>query len=194
MRATSVMQSIVDNISKTIDELSEGDVDALIKAIRTSQRIFLWGAGRSGLMAKAFAMRLSQLGFVVYVVGETISPGMKQGDVFIVVSGSGETTSVVNAAKVAKELGVHVIAVTSYVTSTLGNLSDKAIHIKGKTKVDIEKDHLKHQIQGVHSFLTPMGTLFEDTVLVFFDGVVGKLMNELRATERHMMGRHSKLE
>lgn len=188
------MQSIVDNISKTIDELNEDDVDALIKAIRTSKRIFLWGAGRSGLMAKAFAMRLSQLGFVVYVVGETISPGMKEGDVFIAVSGSGETTSVVNAAKVAKELGVQVVAVSSYVTSTLGNLSDKAIRIRGKTKVDIEKDHLKHQIQGVHSSLTPMGTLFEDTVLVFFDGVVGKLMNELKATERHMMGRHSKLE
>jgi 6-phospho-3-hexuloisomerase len=190
MQVRFIMQSILDNISKTIKDLDEKHVEILTKEIRTAERIFLWGAGRSGLMAKAFAMRLSQLGFVVYVVGETISPGMKRGDLFIAVSGSGETISVVNAAKAAKEMGVKVIAVTSYENSTLGKTADKVIRIKGKTKVDIEKDHLKHQIQGVHSSLTPLGTLFEDTVLVFFDGVIGKLMGELNATEHHMLSRH----
>lgn len=194
MHANSVMESILENISNTIKELKEEPIRLLIEEINKADKIFLWGAGRSGLMAKAFAMRLSQLGFVVYVVGETISPGMNKGDVFIVVSGSGETLSVVNAAKVAKNLGVKTLAITSYPDSSLGELSEEIICIKGKTKVDIEKDHLKHQIQGVHSSLTPLGTLFEDTVLVFFDGVVGELMSEMDATEGQMLRRHSRIE
>lgn len=194
MNANSVMESILENISSTIKELEEEPTRLLIEEIKKADKIFLWGAGRSGLMAKAFAMRLSQLGFLVYVVGETISPGMSKGDVFIVVSGSGETLSVVNAAKVAKNLGVKTLAITSYPESSLGKLSDEIIRIEGKTKVDIEKDHLKHQIQGVHSSLTPLGTLFEDTVLVFFDGVVGELMIEMNATEDQLLRRHSRVE
>jgi 6-phospho-3-hexuloisomerase len=65
------------------------------------------------------------------------------------------------------------------------------VKITGKTKVDIEKDHLKHQIEGRHSSLTPLGTLFEDTAMVFLDGVVGRLMNELSCGEESMSRRHA---
>ena len=37
------------------------------------------GAGRSGLVAKAFAMRLMHLGLEAFVVGETITPALNKG-------------------------------------------------------------------------------------------------------------------
>ena len=53
------------------------------------KRIIVCGTGRSGLMLKSFAMRLMQIGYISYVVGETITPAIKEGDLLIVASASG---------------------------------------------------------------------------------------------------------
>jgi len=186
-----IMRSIAEHVFKTIDELDEKEVETMVAEIIKAKRVFVMGAGRSGLAAKAFAMRLSQMNLVVYVVGETVTPGMGKDDLFVIVSGSGETLSAVSAAKVAGDIGVRIVAITSYPGSSLGKLADNLVVVKGKTKADIEKDHLKHQIQGVHSSLTPLGTLFEDTVIVFLDGVVGRLMEVLGKQEFELKDRHA---
>lgn len=45
--------------------------------IKKDKRIFILGAGRSGLMAKGFAMRLMHIGYTVFVIGETITPAIQ---------------------------------------------------------------------------------------------------------------------
>jgi len=187
------MEDIADHIKKSVESIDEKQVDELTESIKKSNRIYVLGAGRSGLVAKSFAMRLSQLGLVTYVVGETITPGMKKNDLLITVSGSGETLSTVAAAKVAKNIGVKIIAVTSYPKSSLGKTASACVKISGKTKADIEKNHMKHQIEGKHSSLTPLGTLFEDTTLVFLDAVIGRLMKELSCCERDMSEKHASI-
>ena len=104
-------------------------------------------------------------------------------DLLIAVSGSGQTNSVVSAAQVAKGLGCATLAITSYPDSLLGEIVDYVVVIKGRTKIDIEKDHLKHQIEGRHSTLTPLGTLFEDSVMVFFDGIIE--LTQIKKQVRH---------
>ena len=61
----------IKGIAKSIDIKEYKEVS---KLIRESGSIFLTGQGRSGLVAKMFAMRLIHLGFKTYVVGETITP------------------------------------------------------------------------------------------------------------------------
>ena len=61
------------------------------------------GAGRSGLVAKAFAMRLMHLGFTAYVVGETITPAMRPKDLLVIFSGSGRTKTIADIAETARE-------------------------------------------------------------------------------------------
>ena len=51
--------------------------------IRKDRRIFVAGEGRSGFSAKGFAMRLMHLGYTVYVVGETITPALREGDLLV---------------------------------------------------------------------------------------------------------------
>ncbi len=194
MPVKEIMTTIARHILNTAEEISDSEINAMVKSIEKAQRIFVIGAGRSGLAARAFATRLVQLGMEVYVVGETIAPGMTRRDLLLAVSGSGETKLVVEAAKIAKSLKIPIIAVTSYPKSSLGNLSNRIVKIRGKTKVDIEKDHFKHQIEGKHSPLTPLGTLFEDTVMVFFDGIIAKLMERRGTRESDMQRRHSKIE
>lgn len=194
MPVKTAMLEIVRHVSNIIDDLKDSDIDMMIDTIRNSDRIFIMGAGRSGLASRAFAMRLVQLGLTAYVIGETVTPAMTEKDLLIAVSGSGETKSIVSAAKTAKGIGSKVLTVTSYPESSLGKISDYIVRVKGKTKIDIEKDYLKHQIEGTHTSLTPLGTLFEDTVMIFFDGIIAGLMAKLGREEIYMKRRHATLE
>jgi 6-phospho-3-hexuloisomerase len=85
--------------------------------------------------------------------------------------------------------------VTSYPESSLGKIADLIVVIKGKTKLDISKeDYQKRQIEGHSVTLAPMGTLFEDTAMIFFDGVIAELMQRLGRDETHMMKKHTSVE
>jgi 6-phospho 3-hexuloisomerase len=88
-------------------------LEALLLAKSEERKILVVGAGRSGLVGKAFAMRLMHLGFNIYVMGETITPAFGVGDLVFVISGSGSTTLPLTVAKMAKSLGAKVLAVTS---------------------------------------------------------------------------------
>ncbi|MFH1722114.1 MAG: 6-phospho-3-hexuloisomerase [Candidatus Altiarchaeota archaeon] len=194
MVVQSAMLAIVDHIRQIVDHLDERQLNQMLEDIKVADRIFLMGAGRSGLAVRAFGMRLVQLGLKAYIVGETITPAIAENDLFIAVSGSGETSTVANGARISKKVGARVLAITSYPESTVGKLADDVVVIKGRTKIDVEKDHVKSQLEGKHSTLTPLGTLFEDTVMVFFDGAIAGLMNVYGAGETDMKRRHTSLE
>jgi 6-phospho-3-hexuloisomerase len=166
----------------------------LMELLTSSKNVFLLGQGRSGLVARAFAMRLMHLGIGVYVVGETITPAISQEDCLLAISGSGETSYIISTAKIAQKRGAKIVAVTSYDESTLGKMSDLIIHIQGRTKMDIEKNYVKRQIKGKHLPLSPLGTLFEVSSLIFLDGLIAQLMDKMGKTERDLKERHTVLE
>jgi 6-phospho-3-hexuloisomerase len=189
---------IVNYVLKAIDLISDTEKNAMIEALivakKEGRRIFVVGAGRSGLVAKAFAMRLMHMGFDVYVVGETIMPPIRKGDLLLAVSGSGRTKTVVAVAEAAKSVGARVIALTTYPDSPLGKVADIVVRIPGRTKLAIEEDYLIRQIRGYHEPLAPLGTLFEVTTMIFLDGVVAELMSTLGITEEEMKERHTNVE
>ena len=191
----SAIEAILDNIHDAEEYLNEEDIANFIEIITTADNIFVTGAGRSGLAAKAFAMRLMHLGLSSYVVGETISPAINAGDCILAISGSGETNTIVTAAKISKKRGAKVLALTSYPESSLGQLADGIIHVKGRTKVEVDdENYLKRQIKGNYTSLTPLGTAFELTSLVFLDGLVSELMETMGKTEQDLKNRHTVLE
>ena len=191
----SAIEAILDNIRDAEEYLVEEDIANFIEIITTADNIFVTGAGRSGLAAKAFAMRLMHLGLSSYVVGETISPAINAGDCILAISGSGETNTIVTAARISKKRGAKVLALTSYPESSLGQLADGIIHVTGRTKVEVDdENYLKRQIKGNYTSLTPLGTAFELTSLVFLDGLVSELMEAMGKTEEDLKNRHTVLE
>ena len=189
------IKAILDNIESAQEFLDEKAIDEFENIIIGSKNIFVTGAGRSGLAAKAFAMRLMHLGLSAYVVGETISPAIYSDDCIIAISGSGETNTIVSAAKIAKNRGSKVLALTSYPESTLGQLADSYILVKGRTKKEVDdENYIKRQIHGNYTSLTPLGTAFELTTLVFLDAIVSKLMEKMHQTESDLKARHTVLE
>ena len=196
--AIKAMKEISEFALRAADaiDLSEVDkmVEVLIDVYRTKRKALVMGAGRSGLVGKAFAMRLLHLGFNSYVLGETIVPSVSSGDVAIAISGSGRTGLIVEAADAAKKVGTYVVAITTYPESPLGKIADLVVRIPGRSKISKMDDYFARQILGLHEPLAPLGTLFEDTAMLFLDGVIYYLMIKLNVTEEEMKSRHANVE
>lgn len=81
-----------------LDRIDDGQLDQLAAGLLGAPRGFVTGEGRSGFMARAFAMRLAHLGLPVAVLGETTTPPASDGDILVAVSGSGTTHGTVHQA------------------------------------------------------------------------------------------------
>jgi 6-phospho 3-hexuloisomerase len=188
------VENITDHVSFVLEQLNDQEVNKFIIEIEAAKKVYIYGAGRSGLVAKAFAMRLMHLGISVYVVGEITTPAIEPEDIFITISGSGETTSVINSAKISRSVGAKVIAITSYPESTLGKLADEIVLVPGRVLDQGSKDFHLRQIKGEHYTLAPMGTLFEVSVLIILDALIAELMTRLKKSESDLKKRHATIE
>lgn len=195
---TAAAEEITACIKISIAELDMKSVEKLLKSLLGSKdkKIFTVGMGRSGFVARAFALRLMNLGFNVYFLGETITPAAEKGDLLIAISGTGTTKMVLTASAAARDIGARVIAITSFPESPLGKLADLVVEVKGRTKAGTpkEKDYLTRQIMGVGEPLTPLGSIFEINSMVFLDSLIVELMHRLGSTEADMKRRHATLE
>jgi 6-phospho-3-hexuloisomerase len=191
----SSMRLIIENIEQIIDKLDREAIKAMLQKIIEGNQVFVMGAGRSGLVAKAFAMRLMHLGLSVYVVGETTTPAVLPQDIVIAISGSGETRTITDLGKLAKDIGSTLITITSKKDSTLGKIADIAVIIPSKNKNDPdEAGYLERHMRGDYKNMPPLGTSFEITSLVFLDSVVGQLIMLTGASEAELKSRHTNIE
>jgi len=188
------MREIAEQVLDVSGALDKKQVDDFIQALLGARRIFVVGAGRSGLVARAFAMRLMHLGLDTHVVGETITPSLREDDLLVAVSGSGETSLTMSAAEIAKKIGAKITAVTSYPKSDLAKISDHIVVLPGRTKTESTTDFLSRELLGEHPSSAPLGTMFEIAALVFFDGVIAGLMAALGKKEEDLRARHATIE
>jgi len=190
---TLSMELMADQIKDIAQRLDRKSIKKIIEYIMGANSIFITGAGRSGLVGKAFAMRLMHLGFTSYVVGESTTPAVHKNDVVIAISGSGETRSISDLGRIAKDIGATLITVTSNKDSTLGHISDATLEIHGRSKED-SGGYLERHMRGEYTHLTPLGTSFEISSLVFLDALIAELIYITGASEADLKSRHTKLE
>lgn len=198
MEVRTVALEIIDAVKASIKAIKEDEVkavlEAFVEAYKRGNQIIVVGMGRSGLVARSFAMRLMHLGYDIHVVGETITPAMHEGDILFAISGSGTTTFVVAAADIARKAGGRIITLTSYPESVLGKLSHLIVRLPGRTKREVRRNYVSRQIFGNHEPLAPLGTLFEIASQVFLDSLIADLMKELGKTEEELAKRHATIE
>ena len=180
------IQNIIRELDQVLSKVNEANTERLIEAVLNSDRIFSAGAGRSGFMIKSFAMRLMHFGFQSFVVGETITPGIQRNDLLIIGSGSGETESLVVLAEKAKKAGAALSVVTAFPESSLGRRADILIEIPAPTP----KSKLTTGTQSIQ----PMGSLFEQGLLLFFDAVIVMLMEKKNTDSDALFMQHANLE
>lgn len=195
-RVHEMMGLMASKIRSISDSLSDEEIDGFIDEILQARRVYTMGAGRSGLVAKAFAMRLMHLGFTSYVVGETITPALKQGDLIVVFSGSGRTKTVADIAETAKEIGARISLITSNEYSRIGKIADTVVIIEHQ-RDDVKDDAAEFEIRqmlGDHKSFAPLGTLFETAAMVFADAIISRLMEITKCDEKTLEGRHTNIE
>jgi 6-phospho-3-hexuloisomerase len=144
-----VITTVLNEIGAVLGRVEEPDVDVLLRA----PRIFVTGEGRSGFMARAFAMRLMHLGSDVHVIGETVTPALHPGDLLVAISGSGTTETTVRHA----ERATNVLAVTSDPDSPLAQHAETVWHIPAATK---------YQRNGT---IQPLSSLFDQCTHIVLD-------------------------
>ncbi|MBS7622530.1 6-phospho-3-hexuloisomerase [Candidatus Bathyarchaeota archaeon] len=189
-------EQIIKGVDTTLSKISHSQVEVMINMMLWARfrRILVIGVGRSGLIGRAFAMRLMHLDFDVYVMGETITPAIGKGDLIVAISGSGTTKLAVTAAAIGKEVGAKIIAITSHPNSDLGKIADHVVQIRGRTKIAKERDYFLRQLTGVHEPLAPLGTIFELSTMVFFDSLIAELIQRLGKSEGELRRKHATIE
>jgi len=191
-------KEIMSGVKHSIEELNMKEVEQFIELLlkARNKKVFVVGSGRSGFVGRAFALRLMNLGFNVYFLGETITPAAGKGDLLIAISGTGSTKIVLTAGNAAKEIGSTVVAVTSFPESPLGQIADHVVTLEGRTKMGWprEEDYLARQLTGERQPLTPLGSIFENNSMVFLDSLIVELMHRLGTTEEDLKRRHATIE
>jgi 6-phospho-3-hexuloisomerase len=120
-----------------VDELKEQkeSVKNTLQLFLDCERVDTVSLGRSRLVTLNTGVRLMHLGYLLFEVGHPYTPALGDGrykGILYAVSGSGKTRFVTNAAGIAKENHVPVIAITSNPDSTLASLATEKIVTKGK--------------------------------------------------------------
>ena len=121
LKNLQMCKSVVANQEEAICKFRDVILTASNKRVVPERKttIFLAGAGRSGFVAKSFAMRLMHLGFFVYVFNETIAPPVRDGDIIIIISKSGKSNSITQIVEDSKIDNVKFLAVCGNTESRL---------------------------------------------------------------------------
>lgn len=186
MNLQTGLEQILAELPSTLAHVSNERGEELIRAIVEAKRIFIAGAGRSGLAVKSFAMRLMHLGFEVHVVGGITTPGITQDDLLLIGSGSGATTSLLVMAEKARIMGVKVALITILANSPLAQKSDIVLTIPAATpKIEGSTGSKSSQ---------PLGSLFEQCLWLTLDALVLGLMSQMKIDPNAMFVQHANLE
>ena len=173
------LDAVLAELRATADEVDTRRMDDLVERMARARRIFVAGMGRSGLMAQAFAMRIMHLRMHVYVVGETTTPSIGRGDLLICVSRYGRSRTLRGYIEKAHEAGSEAAVITMSPSTPLAEQADHVFTIP------VEKSGKSRQ---------PMGTIFEQSALVYCDAIVLLAMQKLDIDERQMRKQHTQLE
>jgi len=157
---------------------------ALAARLGSAERVFVLGAGRSGLALRMTAMRLMHLGLAVHVVGDVTTPAITASDALLAASGSGSTAGILRAAETANAAGATVLVLTTAPHSPLADLADVTVIIPAAQKQDHD-GALSEQYSG---------GLFEQSVLLVGDAVFHSLWQASGATAAELWPRHANLE
>lgn len=172
---------VLDKIASVLATTQDAYNEQLTDMLDNARRIFISGAGRSGLVCRFFAMRLVHSGYDVSVVGEVVTPSIRPGDLLIVISGSGETEQLIAFTKKAKEVGADIALISAKDDSTIGDLATAVFQIG-------QADQYK-KVVGM-----PMGTVFELSTLWFLEALISHIIHEKGIPEEIMRSRHANLE
>ncbi len=134
--AENIIKKIISSTSTAVNDLANiinhSTVEKCTSMILAAERIFVFGIGASSLVAGDFHHKLLRMGINSSTDNDDHMISIRsyhagEKDLFIMVSHSGETQSILSCADKARENGAAVISLTSYAHSSLSRISDETL-------------------------------------------------------------------
>ena len=125
-------------ISAIFQAIAQPQIDALVEAIMRTERIFISGWGRAGNVARILGMNCSQLGKLVFCVGDNGTPAIQPGNLLIIVSGSGNTKTISIICQQAKEHGAEIALISGNADSVMGKMADMNVVIPKRLPGEVD--------------------------------------------------------
>jgi 6-phospho-3-hexuloisomerase len=172
---------ILDRLSAILSVTDKSQAQKLKDLLDDAGRIFVGGAGRSGLVSRFFAMRLVHSGYNVNMVGEIVTPAAKSGDLLVVISGSGGTKTLLPILETAKSKGAKIAVISQKLSSAMADMADLTVQVGNDDAFPLTKG-------------MPMGSQFELATLLYLEAVVGEIIFDKDLTEEGMRAIHANLE
>ena len=179
-------QTVLEEHRKVFAAQDEAQLDEAMEAIRAANRIFVTGAGREGIAARSFAMRLMHLGKEVHWLWDDTTPGMKTGDLFIVINGSGKIGHIDYLLDRAGKTGARRLVVTGAPGERTPKEAEHVLFLPACV--------YKGTDPRVVPSMQPMGNLFEQHLFLLFDIMVMLLEERMGLTPEEMESRHRNIE
>ena len=164
--------------------VNEAQLEQFAEAIQSSQRIFLLGKGRTGLIVEMFDMRLVHLGLQAYIIEHSTTPKYSPEDILILASGSGTTEGLILTAQQAQRVGGKIGLITR---NPAGPLSRYA-----QSVLVMPDPQLEHGALAKSKILS--GTIFEQALLLTLDCLCILLAERTGQDLNDMSNRHVTIE
>ncbi|MBZ9741884.1 SIS domain-containing protein [Mesorhizobium sp. CO1-1-4] len=184
--SSRMFTTALDELGAVLARIDGDRIDAACGMLVGARQIVAYGCGREALQMKGFAMRLYHLGLPVSVVGDMTTPPVGQGDVFLVSSGPGETSTVLTLMRIAREAGATVLLLTAQPGGSAASLADLTLLIPAQTMADDQGPR--------KTSVLPMGSVFEGALFLLFEIMVLKLRDMTAASPEAMRARHTNME
>ncbi|MBP9478267.1 MAG: MurR/RpiR family transcriptional regulator [Sebaldella sp.] len=136
---TKIANQYIDVVKLTL-ELNPANVfEEVIEEIINAERIVVLGIGNSAIVSTDFVNKLARVGMNAFTNLDThlqfsMITNLKKKDLLILISDSGETREIVEAAKLAKQNNTKIISITKFTKNKLYAYSD---HILKTASFDV---------------------------------------------------------
>ena len=165
---------------KLISRVDEGKLTRWFERLfPRSGRYIIGGVGRSGLVARAFEMRFTHLNKTSYWERDFNTPSFQIGDVYVPITGSGNTYECLEGVKSAFKRGADVLPITTNTSSELVELMSERGREDDIVFIPVSEEHLD-QICGsrrttswlVSEYSMHRYPIFEINASIFTNSVV----------------------
>ena len=172
------MEEILRDLKDVLAAVPQRESDEFLDAIVGARRVFMYGLGRSGLVARMFGMRLVHLGQDATIVGDTTTPAIAGDDLLVVCSRTGGSPILRHAVGLAHKEGARAAAVVGMDDNPVARAADLVVRLP---------------LEVAQTDRQPLGTLFEQALHLYLDATVVRLMAKLGKTVEQMQEIHSNL-
>ena len=177
-----LVKTIIEENKTVLNRVDPQEVEVLLDEIGKAKTIQLYAMGRMALSMRGFAMRLKHMGFDTYIVYDTITPRIGEGDLLL---GICAVTNVeLNVIRLAKEAGARIGLLTAHPENEHGQLADFTVRVPGQIfGGDLEVPSIQ-----------PMASLLEQSMFLFTDIITMLLIERNNVDVQAMHHRHTNLE